>query len=48
MTQRKLGRGDPVIMSSGLVTELTDIQYEHNRYRNRAAGHRLLSIEDIP
>lgn len=41
MTQRKLKRGDPVIMPSGLVAELTDIQYEHKRYRNRAAGHRV-------
>lgn len=36
MTQtpkRKLKAGDPVMLSSGLVTKLTDIQYEHNRYQ---------------
>lgn len=36
MTQtpkRKLKAGDPVMLPSGLVTELTDIQYEHNRYQ---------------
>ncbi|MBY0011481.1 hypothetical protein [Paenibacillus typhae] len=36
MTQtpkRKYKAGDPVMMPSGLVTEITDIQYEHNRYQ---------------
>lgn len=36
MTQtpkRKLKAGDPVMLPSGLVTKLTDIQYEHNRYQ---------------
>lgn len=36
MTQtpkRKFKVGDPVMLPSGLVTELTNIQYEHNRYQ---------------
>ncbi|OME07882.1 hypothetical protein BSK64_06405 [Paenibacillus odorifer] len=47
MTQRELKRGDPVIMPSGLVTELTDIQYEHNRYQLEGLSGWQYGIENL-
>ncbi|HEY2492701.1 MAG TPA: hypothetical protein VGI33_07315 [Paenibacillus sp.] len=50
MTQRdwqKLKRGCPVIMPSGLVTELTDIQYEHNRYQLEGLSGWQYGIENL-
>lgn len=50
MTQtpkRKLKAGDPVMLPSGLVTELTDIQYEHNRYQLYAVSNWQYGIENL-
>lgn len=50
MTQtpkRKLKAGDPVMLPSGLVTELTDIQYEHNRYQLYAVSNWQYGIESL-
>lgn len=50
MTQtpkHKLKRGCPVIMPSGLVTELTDIQYEHNRYQIEGVSGWQYGIENL-
>lgn len=50
MTQtpkHKLKAGDPVMLPSGLVTELTDIQYEHNRYQLYAVSNWQYGIENL-